>query len=61
MERAGALEADAQGWREISAVAGDHGGEHDGVVLDEAQRRRQDVHGGGQREQARGGSVLQRR
>ncbi len=50
---AGALKAHAQGMGEISAVAGDHGGQHDGVVLGEAQRVRQPPHGRGQGQQAR--------
>ena len=61
VEGAGALEADAERAGEIGAVAGDHGGEHDGVVGGEAQRRRQAAHGCGQCEQARGDGVLQMR
>ena len=56
---AGALKAHAQRMGQIGAVAGDHGGQHDGVVLAEAQRRGQAAHGGGQGQQARAGGVLQ--
>jgi hypothetical protein len=56
---AGALKADAQGVGKVSAVAGDHGGEHDGVVLSEAEGRGQAAHGGGQGEQARAGGMLE--
>ena len=37
VERAGALEADAQAMTEEAAVAGKHGGEHGGVVVREAE------------------------
>ena len=40
VKRAGALKAHAQRMRQVSAVAGHHRGQHDGVVLAEAQRRR---------------------
>ncbi len=49
---AGALKAHAQGMSEVGAVAGDHGGQHDGVVLAEAQGSGQTAHGRGQGQQA---------
>jgi hypothetical protein len=54
---AGALKAGAQGVGEVGAVAGDHGGEHDGVV---GVRRRggQAAHGGGEGQDAGAGGVL---
>ncbi len=44
---------------EVSAVAGDHGSQHDGVVLGEAQGRGQTAHGRRQGQEARAGGVLQ--
>ena len=59
VKRTSALEANAEGMREVGTVAGDHGGEHDGVVWCEAQGRRQAAHGGGQGKKAGTGGVLQ--
>ena len=56
---AGALEPDAQRMREVGAVTGHHCSQHYGIFGSQAQRRRQVVHGGGQCQQARRGSVLQ--
>ena len=56
---AGALEADAQRVGQVSAVAGDHGGEHDGVVVGEAQRCWQAAHGGGESKKRVRRGVLQ--
>ena len=55
---AGALKADAERMREVSAVSRDHGGEHHGVVRRETKRSREPAHGGGKSEQARGCGVL---
>ena len=49
---AGALKAHAQRMGQVGAVAGDHGGQHDGVVLGEAQRRGQPASWRGQGQQA---------
>ncbi len=59
VEGAGALKAHAQRVGQVGAVAGDHGGQHDGVVLREAQGGRQAAHGCGQGQQAGAGGVLQ--
>jgi len=58
MKGTGAFKAHAQRMAEVGAVAGDHGGQHDGVVLSEAQRAGQAAHGGGQGHQAGAGGVL---
>ncbi len=59
MKGAGALKSDAEGMSEVSAVAGDHCGEHGGVVWSEAQGDGQAAHGRGQGKQAGTGGVLQ--
>ena len=58
MKGAGALEADAERVGEKGAVAGDHGGEHDGVVGREAKGGRQAAHSDGKGQEALGGGVL---
>jgi len=59
VEGAGAFKAGAQVVGEKGAVAGDHGGEHDGIVWREAERGGQMAHGRGQGEQAGGRGMLQ--
>ena len=59
MKRAGALKAHAQLVGQEGAVAGDHGGQHDGVFLGEAQRNGQAAHGSGQGQQAGARGALQ--
>ena len=58
MEGAGALKAHAQRVGQEGAVAGDHGGQHDGVVLRKAQGSGQAAHGRGQSQQAGARGVL---
>ena len=58
VKRAGALKPRSQRMREISAIAGHHCGQHDGVVLAEAKRARQLSHRGGQCQQACSDGVL---
>jgi len=54
VEGAGALKSDAQGVGQVSAVSGDHGGNHHGVVRRETQRRGQAAHGRWQSQQSCG-------
>jgi hypothetical protein len=59
MKGAGALKAHAQRMSQIGAVAGDHRGQHDGIVLGKSQGRGQAAHGRGQSQKAATGCVLQ--
>ena len=47
VKRAGALKADAQRMRQVGAVAGNHRGQHDGVVRRSGEGRRQASHRAG--------------